>query len=393
MELTERITFLMELIRCEHSLNLWTYDPNFQMIETDSPTYAMHTNIVTLLDFSCLMQSHLHSGNHNPIILDTEVGLTWIAAFDFADTSLRRIYLIGPVFTGSNSHLRLRNKLDSYQLSVKLKMHVWKQLEYVPIVPSSTLLSYAMMFHYTLTGTYISADQVSFSSTGNKDLSQNGSPSPADDHPGIWMSEQSFLGMIREGNPDYIKALAKSMTLSSGMKADMGEPLRAGKNNILVLLTLCSRASIEGGLNPSVAYNLNDYYAGRIESCRTNADISNLSREFLDDYVTRVRETKEADYISLHVREPIRISDLALRLGYSEYYFSRKFKEIMGCTIHTYIRQKKIEEAKLLLSGTTLGMQEISDELSFGSRSYFAACFQKETGMPPSKYRQMHCNL
>ena len=364
----------------------------------------MHTDIVTLLDFSSLMKSHLHSGNHNPIILDTEVGLTWIAAFDFADTALRQIYLIGPVFTGSSSHLRLRNKLDSYQLSVKLKMHVWKQLEYVPIVPSSTLLSYAMMFHYTLTGTYISADQVSFSSTGNKDLSQDGSPFPADDHPGIWMSEHSFLGMIREGNPDYIKALGKSMTLSSGMKADMGEPLRAGKNNILVLLTLCSRASIEGGLNPSVAYNLNDYYAGRIESCRTNADISNLSREFLDDYVTRVRETKEADegsrqirnvcdYISLHVREPIRISDLALRLGYSEYYFSRKFKEIMGCTIHTYIRQKKIEEAKLLLSGTTLDMQEISDELSFGSRSYFASCFQKETGISPSKYRQMHCNL
>ena len=65
----------------------------------------------------------------------------------------------------------------------------------------------------------------------------------------------------------------------------------------------------------------------------------------------------------------------------------------MGCTIHTYIRQKKIEEAKLLLSGTTLDMQEISDELSFGSRSYFASCFQKETGISPSKYRQMHCNL
>ena len=404
MELTERISFFMELIRCEHSLNLWTYAPDFQMVETDSLVYAMHTDIVALLHFASLMQSHLRSGNHNPIVLDTELGLTWVAAFDYTDTVLRQIYLIGPVFTGSNSHLRLRNKLDSYQLSVKLKMHVWKQLEYVPIVPSSTLLSYAIMFHRALTGTYISADQVSFSSIRNTDFSQDVSPSPADDHPGIWMSEQSFLGMIREGNPDYIKALGKSMTLSSGMKADMGEPLRAGKNNILVLLTLCSRASIEGGLNPSVAYNLNDYYAGRIESCRTNADISNLSREFLDDYVTRVRETKEADessrqirnvcdYISLHVREPIRISDLALRLGYSEYYFSRKFKEIMGCTIHTYIRQKKIEEAKLLLSGTTLGMQEISDELSFGSRSYFASCFQKETGMPPSKYRQMHCNL
>ena len=170
MDHTERISFFMELIRCEHSLNLWTYAPDFQMVETDSPVYAMHIDIVALLHFASLMQSHLRSGNHNPIVLDTELGLTWVAAFDYTDTVLRQIYLIGPVFTGSNSHLRLRNKLDSYQLSVKLKMHVWKQLEYVPIVPSSTLLSYAMMFHYTLTGTYISADQVSFSSIRNTDF-------------------------------------------------------------------------------------------------------------------------------------------------------------------------------------------------------------------------------
>ena len=25
----------------------------------------------------------------------------------------------------------------------------------------------------------------------------------ADEHPGIWMAEQTFLSMIREGNPDY----------------------------------------------------------------------------------------------------------------------------------------------------------------------------------------------
>ena len=61
---------------------------------------------------------------------------------------------------------------------------------------------------------------------------------------------------IREGNPDYRRALGKSMTLSSGMKVELGDTLRANKNNLLVLLTLCSRAAIEGGLNPSTAYTL-----------------------------------------------------------------------------------------------------------------------------------------
>ena len=33
---------------------------------------------------------------------------------------------------------------------------------------------------------------------------------------------------------------------------------------------------------------------------------------------------------------------------------------------------------------------EISDELSFSSRSFFFSSFQKETGMSPTKYRQLY---
>ncbi len=174
----------------------------------------------------------------------------------------------------------------------------------------------------------------------------------ADEHPGIWMAEQTFLSMIREGNPDYRKALAKSMTLSSGMKVELEITLRANKNNLLVLLTLCSRAAIDGGLNPSTAYTLNDYYGKRIEECKTTADTNNLGNELLDDYVRRVRAAHETDehtkqiadicdYITLHIREPLSISLLSKRLGYTEYYFSHKFKDVMGKkSVNNYIRQK-----------------------------------------------------
>ena len=142
---------------------------------------------------------------------------------------------------------------------------------------------------------------------------------------------------------------------------------------------LCSRAAIEGGLNPSTAYTLNDYYGKRIEECKTTADTNNLGNELLDDYVSRVRTAHETDehakqiadicdYITLHIREPLSISLLSKRLGYTEYYFSHKFKDVMGKSVNNYIRQKKTEEAKLLLSGTHMSISEISDELSFSSR-------------------------
>ena len=85
----------------------------------------------------------------------------------------------------------------------------------------------------------------------------------SEEHRGVWTAEQALLKMFRDGNPDYKKALERSTSLSSGIKSDTGDSVRQQKNNLLVLLTLCSRASIEGGLNPSVAYTLNDLYAVR----------------------------------------------------------------------------------------------------------------------------------
>ena len=400
MNITERLRFFQEMIQCEYPLHLWKYDASFKLIETDCPADLMQPDIISMLGFSSLVLSHTENGNRLPLILDTAFGLLWIAGFEYQGFELKQIYIMGPAFSGSNSHMILRKKLDSYQLTIKLRSKIIKQMERVPIIPFSTLLSYAVMFHCAITGEKISADMISFTSRSETPQINESVP-VADDHPGIWMAEQTFLSMIREGNPAYRKALGKSMTLSSGVKAELGDTLRANKNNLIVLLTLCSRSAIEGGLNPSIAYSLNDYYAKRIEECKTTADTNNLSHEFLDDYVKRVRAARETDehsrqiqnicdYISLHIREPLSISLLSDRIGYTEYYFSHKFKEVTGKSVNNFIRQKKIEEAKLLLCSTKMSVQEISDELSFSSRSFFFSSFQKETGMSPTKYRQLN---
>ena len=61
--------------------------------------------------------------------------------------------------------------------------------------------------------------------------------------------------------------------------------------------------------------------------------------------------------------------------------------------IADFIKQVKLEKAKLLLSATTMNIQEISDELAFGSRSYFSSSFQKAFGMSPSDYRNKNTKL
>ena len=162
--------------------------------------------------------------------------------------------------------------------------------------------------------------------------------------------------------------------------------------------------SIRGGLNPSVAYDLNDYYAALLENCRTTSEVAKLCIDMVTDYMDHVQLTKAASaisppiqsvcyYIQKHITEPLTIADLAKQAGYTEYYFSHKFIKETGFSVKEFILNEKIAQAKLLLSGTGQSIQEISDALGFSSRSYFYVCFQKKVGMSPSQYKMQHAKF
>lgn len=129
MDIKERLSFFQEMVQCEYPLHLWHYSPEFELIETDCPAELMLPDIISMLGFSSLVLAHIESGNRMPLILDTEFGLLWIAGFEYQGFALQQIHIVGPAFTGSNSHLVLRKKLDSYQLTVKLRSKIVKQIE------------------------------------------------------------------------------------------------------------------------------------------------------------------------------------------------------------------------------------------------------------------------
>lgn len=292
----------------------------------------------------------------------------------------------------------MRKKLDSYNFSPLLYHQILSLLETVPIIPTSTLMQYGVMFHYALTGEQITTSQI-------ESLSENMAHDDQEislisgEHRGVYLAEQQLLQAFREGNPEYLKALEKSVSLSSGVKASVGDSLRENKNNLLVLLTLCSRASIEGGLSPSIAYSLHDYYADRIERCTNLAETSRLSGELMEDFIGRVHKVRTADglsrpikdacdYISFHLKENPGLKELAARAGYAEYYFSKKFKKETGQTVNDYISHKKVEKACSLLKNTLYKTEDIMEETGFISKSHFYAAFSRIMGMSPLEYRE-----
>ena len=341
--------------------------------------------------------------NYTPHIIYSFFNLAWLIDFEVHDGKLQKVYVLGPTFTGENSYNELVKEMDRRHLSIKTRTAVAKTIKALPIIASNILYTFVSELHYLLyDSTRDVPELIHIQNNGTAEV-----PLPSlvsNQHHGIWAAEQRFLQLFKDGNPDFQKALSESSHLSSGVQHNSKDSLRAAKNNNFVLLTLISRASIEGGVSPDIAYDLCDFFAQRIEDATSQVENGNVTTELLQIYFKKVCESKEnagvssiikncCDYIGIHINEKLSINELAERAGYSEYYFSRKFKQEMGCTLTEYIMREKIERAKVLLSTTSMSIMEISIELSFNSRSYFSDTFQKNTGISPGEYRKQNVRL
>ncbi|MBS4189044.1 helix-turn-helix domain-containing protein [Bacillus sp. FJAT-49705] len=69
------------------------------------------------------------------------------------------------------------------------------------------------------------------------------------------------------------------------------------------------------------------------------------------------------------------------------YYFSQKFKQIIGQTVRSFIIRTRIERAEHLLHYTGMRVTEAAEALGYNSLHFFSRQFKKYTGKIPSKIR------
>ena len=86
--------------------------------------------------------------------------------------------------------------------------------------------------------------------------------------------------------------------------------------------------------------------------------------------------------------EDLTLEHLARTLGYSEFYTSRKFKEISGMPFRDYVRYRKLAFALKQVRDTDRGLLDIALDYGFSSHEAFTRAFKEAYGVTPSEYRE-----
>jgi AraC family transcriptional regulator of arabinose operon len=94
-----------------------------------------------------------------------------------------------------------------------------------------------------------------------------------------------------------------------------------------------------------------------------------------------------ANYVQQHPGLNHTVESLAARANLSPRYFSKKFKEIMGQTVQSYIVETRIKRAEHLLHYTGMSVTEVADALGYNNIHFFSRQFKAHTGKSPSEIR------
>lgn len=86
--------------------------------------------------------------------------------------------------------------------------------------------------------------------------------------------------------------------------------------------------------------------------------------------------------------EPLTASEMAKSVNMSLSYFSQCFKQIVGKTYTDYLRDVRMDRAKMYLLNTSKTIQWIAEEVGYNDEKYFSRLFKEHIGILPSEFRQ-----
>lgn len=396
-----RSRFLAAHVFAGADLGMWALGVNRELYYS---TCVNEKELWAILEISPCLDFLYENGRRwdKPVILSDQIGMVWIAEHMFAGDGVSCLLLMGPMFLSKTSVKYIEDSVREKVLSVYMRRQMMRTLSMVPVITLPMMSQYAKMLHYSMTSEKILPTDFIYQDEKTRKLTEDegtASSYTQSDPERIMNGEMLLLQAVTDGNLDYRNIVKQRQDFESELISVSGNALRDVKNTILVFNALCCRAAIQGGLPIKTAKEIELRYTAEVESMDAITKLKNVNSEMLDEYVRKVHEGKSnplisktiresCDYIRANVTKELNVDEIASRMGYATYYFSKKFYKEMGIKVSDYIKQARIEYAKVALMTSSKSIQEISDMLQFGTRNYFSKVFHEVVGVTPAAYRE-----
>lgn len=317
--------------------------------------------------------------------------------------------VMGPTFSirpGSESIHTLMQKLG---LPHEQMSSFRYYLDNIPTYPVESFLQILCFIHYFWNRKKLSISELvsqSISSPSSEAQHIPSGDSAEVDREAIhntYQMEQEMLSYIVAGQTDALKSMfSRPPTGSVGRIAH--DELRQRKNMFVCAATLASRSAIQGGVSHETAFAMSDTYIQKAELLSDYASLAKLNIAMLIDFASHVETLSSSGsyskhviaairYINRNINQKLSLEQIANVVGISRTHLCAIFKQETGKTLLSYFTERKITEAKRILSTTDTPLEAISEYLGYSSQSHFQKVFRKYVGTTPNLYRKSNARV
>jgi AraC family transcriptional regulator len=99
------------------------------------------------------------------------------------------------------------------------------------------------------------------------------------------------------------------------------------------------------------------------------------------------RLQKVLQYIRANLPGDLSVANLAGLTGVSQTHFRRLFQEALGASVRQYVQAARMDQARKLLSTSSMPISKIAEECGFSSQSHLTTSFRKAFAATPAEYR------
>ncbi len=102
---------------------------------------------------------------------------------------------------------------------------------------------------------------------------------------------------------------------------------------------------------------------------------------------TDPRIARAIDYIEAHLGDDFSMAEIAAVAAMSPSWFQSAFRTVMGRPVFAYVRERRLERARLLLADRRLSLSQIAYTCGFSSHSHMSRLFRARYGVSPRDMR------